>query len=484
MRRGSLVLPLLLIALGVLLLLPNFMPDVPLLDYTARYWPFVLVAWGGLRLIEVVLWWATNKPLPARGISSGEWVLVVFLAILGTSIHAARGFYTWLPGSGITWGGVDVFGQSYEYPLSAETAAGPAPRVVIESFRGNARITGSDAGMVTVGGHNAIRSMDQADAERANDAARLEVTGDANQVVIRTNQDRVTGNQRVEANLEISVPRGASIVARGRQGDFDISGVDGSVEIDSDRASVRLENVGGEVRLDLNGSDIVRAVALAKGLDLRGRGNDIDLENVAGAVTINGAYTGTVQMRELAMPLHWVGPQTEINLQALPGNLRMTLGDINATNVTGPVRIDSRSKDIWLSGFTDTLDLTLGRGDILLEPMALPLARTSVRLNAGNIELVLPPQARFDLVASTGQGDAINDYGEPLRSESNGRRGGSVRGSNGGPTLDLSTDRGQVLVRQGSRAGAGSGEIFPRLAPGAKGPAPVPRGAPPQPVKQ
>ncbi len=481
MRRGSLVLPLLLIAIGVLLLLPNFVPDVPLMDYAARYWPFLLVAWGGLRLIEVTLWWATGKPLPARGVSSGEWGLVVFVVVMGTSIHAARGFYNWLPGSGISWGGVDVFGQSYEYPFSAETQAGAAPRVVIESFRGSARIMGADVETVAVTGRNTIRSMDRDDAERANNAAALEVTGDASQVTIRTHQERITGNQRVDANLEITVPRGASIVARGRNGDFDVSGVEGAVEIDSDRASVRLEDIGGEVRLDLGGSDLVRAVQLRKGLDLRGRGNDIDLENVAGQVTINGAYTGTVQMRALAMPLRWVGPQTEINLQALPGDLRMTLGDINATNVTGPVRIDSRSKDIWLSGYTEGLDISLGRGDILLEATALPLVRTNVRVNAGNLELVLPADAHFDLVASTDSGQAINDYGGPLQSESNGRRGASVRGSNGGPALELSTKRGQVLVRQGS--GTPAGGIRPRIAPGAKASPVVPSTAPTQ-VKQ
>jgi hypothetical protein len=472
MRRGSLVLPLLLIAIGTLLLLPNFIPDVPLLDWVARYWPWVLIVWGGLRLIELGMWWAAGKPLPARGLSSGEWVLAFFVAVAGLSIHAARGFYSWLPESGITWGGLEVFGQSYDFPVSGQAAASASPRVVIEGFRGNARINGADVQAVTVTGRNTVRSMDQAGAERANQAAALEVSGDRDQVVINTHQDRVSGGPRVETYLEITVPRGASIVARGRGGDFDVSNLNGNVEIDSERANVRLENIGGEVRLDLRSSDLVRAVSLAKGLDLRGRGSDIDFERVAGPVNVNGSFTGTVQMRSLEMPLHWVGPQTEIALQALPGDLRLTLADLNLSNARGPVRIDSRSKDIWLSGYTDSLDITLGRGDILLEATGAPLGRTTVRTNAGNLELVLPKGARFDLVAATERGDAVNNYGDPLRAEDNGRRGGSIRGSNGGPVIELHTGRGQVLVREGGSPGSGS--IFPPVAPRGKAEMPPP----------
>ena len=39
-------------------------------------------------------------------------------------------------------GGLDVFGESFEYPVSGQKAVGKTPRIVIEGFRGNARIVG------------------------------------------------------------------------------------------------------------------------------------------------------------------------------------------------------------------------------------------------------------------------------------------------------------------------------------------------------
>ena len=71
-------------------------------------------------------------------------------------------------------------------------------------------------------------------------------------MIIRNNQDRLSGNSvRIDADMEITVPKGASIEAHGRYGDFDITDVDGNVEIISDNAGVRLQNIGGDARIDL-----------------------------------------------------------------------------------------------------------------------------------------------------------------------------------------------------------------------------------------
>src|SRR5271163_2437859 len=95
MRRSSIVAPLLLIAIGALFLARNMYPDLPLLDYLAKYWPFLLIVWGVLRLAEVLFWAATEKALPARGVSGGEWILVFFLCMFGASLHTVRGFSPW-----------------------------------------------------------------------------------------------------------------------------------------------------------------------------------------------------------------------------------------------------------------------------------------------------------------------------------------------------------------------------------------------------
>jgi hypothetical protein len=82
-RQGSLVGPLLIIMIGVWFLVSSLRPDLPLLDLAARYWPFVLIGWGALRLLEILSWAMRRQPLPAAGISGGEWTAVVLLSLFG-----------------------------------------------------------------------------------------------------------------------------------------------------------------------------------------------------------------------------------------------------------------------------------------------------------------------------------------------------------------------------------------------------------------
>jgi DUF4097 and DUF4098 domain-containing protein YvlB len=448
MRRGSLVAPLLLIALGALFLARNVYPDLPLLDYLARYWPFLLVLWGGLRLVEILVWYARRQPLPRNGISGGEWILAIFLCFLGGSIHAARNFTDWLPNSGLRVGGLDVFGESFEYPVNAQKPASRAPQIVIESFRGNARIVGGDTSEVRVTGRKTVRALNQGAADRADKSNPFEIAGDENRIVIRANQDRVPPNQRVSADLDIAVPRGSSVEAHGRAGDFDISNIDGRVTIDSDNAGVRLEKIGGDVRLNLRRSDIVRALGVKGSLEMKGRGTDINLESLEGPVTIDGAYSGLAEIRNAAKPVHFINSFSEFQAESVPGGVRLSIGEINGGNLAGPVRVTaSRNKDVRLSEVTNALDISLERGDIQITSGALPLPKIDARTRSGDIELGIPPGAKFTMNASSERGAVLNDFGAPLTFSAE-RRGGTLHGSNGGPEIELHTNRGSITIRK------------------------------------
>ena len=248
--------------------------------------------------------------------------------------------------------------------------------------------------------------------------------------------------------MEIAVPKGASIEAHGRNGDFDLHEIDGAVQITSQSAAVRLSGLGGPVRLDLNSSRVVRAVDLKGSLDMQGGGGDIDLENIGGAVTINGPYVGNVEFHNLARSIHFKGPQTEFSAEAVPGDVRMPLRNFNASNLVGPVHIETKLRDVQISDFTNALDLSVDNGDIDLRP-ALPLARMDVHTRAGNIILALPKDAKFALNASTNVGPIVNEFGAPLVLDE-ARRSATLRGSNGGPTVQMHVDRGQILVRETS----------------------------------
>src|ERR1019366_10773543 len=117
-------------------------------------------------------------------------------------------------------------------------------------------------------------------------------------------------------------------------------------------------------------------------------------------------------------------------------------------NLIGPVRLTARARDVQINDFTQSLDVKVDRGDIELRPGKSPLPKMDVHTKSGEIDLALPPAAKFELRLSTSRGEAHNEYGSPLTVEE-AHRGATIGGSvGGGPQLHLETDRGAVTVRK------------------------------------
>ena len=441
MRRRSLTGPLLLLLIGALFLWRNLHPEAPIFDLLALYWPFVLIAWGVLRLIEALIW---SREGYGYSFTGGEVMLVVLICIAGSGIWQAHQH-------NIRWNffGPDWLGEQYDYPVSAHGPAAGMKRIVFDNPRGNIKVTGGDTQEVTVNGHKLIRAYARTDADRTNEKTPLEVVPQGDRLLVRTSQDRAPDNQRISDDLEVTVPRGMAVEARGRTGDYEISDIAGDVELAADRGDVRLLRVGGNARLEMGRSDVIRAVDVKGKIDVQGRGSDIELENIAGQVTINGGYTGTLEFKNLAKPLQFEGARsTELSVQAVPGSISMDMGEFTARDIVGPVRLVAQSRDIKIEQFTQSLELETQRGDIELQPGRLPLSSIEAHSGTGRIDLVLPEKAAFQLQATAERGEAVNDFGPQIQKEVEGRTATLKGKVGGGPTIHLTASRGSVSVRK------------------------------------
>jgi hypothetical protein len=450
MKRGSVVGPLILIGLGILFLARNVIPDFPVWDLTSRFWPALLIAWGGLRLLEVLFLAVSSRPLPQAGISGGEWIVVVLVCIIGASAHEAKHYSNWFPNQRALRGLVVNMGESFDYPMpESQKPCARNCKILIENFRGNAKIVGTDTTLVKLSGRKSIRAFQQTEADKANTDTPVELIVQGDQIIVRTNQSRVSDSLLVATDLELQVPASASVEAHGRTGDFDIQDIQGNVDLSSDNAGIRLEKIGGTVRVDTRRSDIIRASDVKGSVDLKGRGQDLELTDISGTVTVNGTYVGQVQFRNLTQPLRYEDPQVTLNLEKLPGQVHIGSGECTGENLIGPVRLTAHSRDIHLTNFTQSLELNLERGDIQLSPgKSIPSMDVKIA-RSGDIELGLPDGGRFDLKASTDRGEAHNDYGSEL-TVSEHRHGAVIASSSGGgPQLRLETARGTLSVRKG-----------------------------------
>jgi DUF4097 and DUF4098 domain-containing protein YvlB len=447
MRRGSLVGPVLLILIGVVFLVRNIRPDLPLFDLLVTWWPVVLIAWGALRLVEILTTYFRGRELPRAGIHGGEWALIIFVTVFFMSVWSVKRWTHELPGR-IRIGGVEVFGEAFDYPQpEMAVQASPQGRIVVENARGNTRITGVEGAEVKVSGRKTVRALDRSAADRANDAAKLKVLRNGGVVRVAHEQDSLEG-ARISMDLEIAAPRGSSIQFRGKYGDLEVKDIQGEVTVESDNAGLRLESVGGRVKAELRRSDIIRAIKVKGDVEIKGRGRDIEIEDVAGGVSIEGSYSGETVLRRVARAVRFESPRTEIRAGALPGEMRVTLSLLTITQARGPLLVKAETKDIQLADVTDTITIDVERGDIEVRQPRTEFGRMDARSGSGDIELALPPAARFTLHASTGRGDAVNEFDPRLKVEQDDRRG-AIHGSTGaGPEIRLETQRGKVIVRK------------------------------------
>jgi len=444
MRPRSITGPLILVVIGVLFLLNNLGHDIPFWSYLADYWPFLLIGIGVIRLAEVLFHFSRGSTLPPRS-GGGAWVfwtfvLCAFLAIWGgaNGIHLGR---IGTPGS------VSILGSVFDYGVTANSSTDGVTRLVLDDINGDLTVHGDDGGDVKVTGHKTVRAFSHSDADRADKetAVHLERQGDS--LVLRADEPAHSGMLSISTDLDIVVPKGLNVEARGR-GDLNIEDIDGTVGVTDSRGDVRINNIGKDVRVEAARGGLVRAAGVKGTVDLQGRGGDVQLEDVTGQVTINGEFSGTLEFRGLAKPIHFESSHSDFRAEQVPGSITMDLGSLKMDNVVGPVKFRTGNRDIDATDVTNSIEINVDRGDIQITESKAPLPKMDIQTRNGDLTLTLPEGAPFDLEGRTGAGEVQNDFGLPLETKNDGRSA-TVKGKTGsGPQLVVVTDRGTLSVKK------------------------------------
>ncbi len=444
MRPRSITGPIILVLIGVVFLLNNIWHDIPLWSLFADYWPVLLIAVGVVGLVEVLYHVGRGAAPPPRPVAGGGFFWIFVLVMFAVWAGARHGIHI----GRIDAGGVSILGTDYEYDVNANGNSQGITRVVLDNLHGNLSLKGEDGGDVKVSGRKTVRAFNRTDADRANQQSQIRVERQGDLMVIRAEEPKSMRMLSVSTDLDITIPKGLNIEARGRSGDLTIEDVGGSVDISNGRGDVRLSNVGKDVKIESSRSGLVRASDVKGNLDLEGRGGDVQIENVQGQVTINGEYSGTLEFRALAKPLHFQSARSDFRVEQIPGSVTLDLSEMKLQNVIGPVRFQTGSRDVQATDVTNSLELTVDRGDIQVTQTVTPLPKMEIRSRNGDITLTVPEKSAFELDGRTGQGEIDNEFGSSLVNQSAGRSA-SIKGRVGsGPQITLSTDRGKLSVRK------------------------------------
>ncbi len=440
-RRHSIAGPIVLITIGFIFLLRNYLPHIPIALLFRDFWPFILIAIGVIRAAEILWTFSrTGEAYAYRGMGFGQ---IFVWVVIGLGLAAATHANHFPP---FRAGGVDLFGEQFDYPISMVQPANGAKRLILENLRGNITVSGGDGNQIRVEGRKTLRAYNRGAADEASRRGSLRLVSEGDQLVLRS-EDNISGDVRMATDIDITVPRHISIEAHGRPGDLTVNTIDGDLTVSGQRGEVRITGVGGTAHIELERASLVRAADVKGDFQLEGRGSDVQLENMAGQVTISGVYSGTMEFRNLAKPLHFESERTDLRVAQIPGSVTMDLADFRATKIVGPMRLVARSRDVHIDDFTDSLELEIDRGDIDLKPgKAAASPKMEVHTRNGNVELQLPADSEFNLRASALKGEVHNEYGDSIETQSEGRTTllRSVRPA--GSQITVTTDHGSVSV--------------------------------------
>ncbi|MCC6794370.1 MAG: DUF4097 family beta strand repeat protein [Candidatus Hydrogenedentes bacterium] len=157
----------------------------------------------------------------------------------------------------------------------------------------------------------------------------------------------------IKLDYEISVPAGASVVCKNEWGDTEISGVTGTVEIDSRFGAIDLRNIGGAVRARAWGEFPLRASQLRQGGTFELQGTQSEFANVSGALKISN-FMGSVAVRELPA-------ETELDVTSESGPIELWIPENATPEISASAAFGSVASDVQLDQ-SKRGDLVIARG--------------------------------------------------------------------------------------------------------------------------
>jgi DUF4097 and DUF4098 domain-containing protein YvlB len=444
-RPRSIFGPLVLITIGVLFLLrtSGIVSYQAFHSWMVHYWPVLLILWGVAKLIEHMLARHRGEPTPRLG--AGGIVFLVFFIMAGMGATETR---DWNWGGIRTELGVDPdwgtwFTNRYEFTDNFAQPLQGGSEIKIVSTQGDINVTASEDNQVHAVVHKVLRGDSQEQANHLNESTHPRFTQQGSLWLL----DLTGGDfEHSRFDLDLQLPRQIALSMSTRRGNLTVSQRDGNVDLATDHGNVTAEGVRGTATLHLrSGSVTVKDVT--GNVQVDGEVEDGTISDVTGMLDFNAGYNGNVQLSHIGRQLRFKSVRTDLQLAKLEGEINMGHGDLRASSVAGPLKLNTRSNEVHLEDISGEVDVENRNGLVEIRPVA-PLGNIDINNVRGGIQLDLPGNASFRLDAQSKSGNIdISDFSVSVDNDS---RDATARGSvgKGGPDIRLRSDRGTIQIRK------------------------------------
>ena len=439
-----------LISIGIVFLLGTmgYLNWERLGHWFAHYWPVILIVAGVIKLIEYQA--AQRQGYRARGLGAGGIFLIIMVITFGL-IATQMSRFDWnelKDNLNIDDNDFTLFGEKYTYEDQLAQAFPAGASLHVNDSRGAVTVSDSSDNQIHVSVHKRVSASSQSDADKYNSQTKPQITVSGNIVTLNANNE-AAGDHSVASDLDVAIPRAAAVNVSTRYGDVSVVGRDGDVQVSAQHDDVSTTDINGKVSLSLEHSS-ARISQVSSDVSIEGRASDVSIEDVKGALHLDGEFMESVKLSKIGQTVNFKSARTDMQIPRLDGDLNLDSGDLQADNLSGPVRLTTRSKDIRMTGVDGDVRLQDENGSVELRMNKL--GSMEVENRNGDIQIYVPDKAGFQVDARSRGGEIETDFSD-LKIDSSGNTtvaAGIIGG--GGPHLVLNNDEGTIEIRRSTSA--------------------------------
>jgi hypothetical protein len=447
--RRSFAGPFVLIVVGTVFLMATMrvLSIGRLAHLFANYWPALLIVWGVIKLVEHQR--AQREGTRASGIGGGGVVLVVMIVVFGLIATQLEH---------VNWSGLhdqfnfddndfgDIFGQSYNFNdnLQQDFPAGASLKIL--DTHGAVSVHASDDNKITVVVRKRVGADNQSDADKYNNETKPTITAIGGLVTIDAKAE-AAGDHPIETDLDISLPRKVQVSIISRRGDVNLSGRDGGIDISAQHSDTAVEDVNGNVKVSQEKGS-VKIEQITGDVHVQGRVNEVSVADVKGAVQLDGEFQESIKLARITKTVTFKSSRTDMEFSRIEGTLDLDSDELHAEQITGPLHLTTRSKNIRLEEVSGDVRLQDDNGAI--EVGMRTLGNVQIDNRNGDIQLSLPDKAAFRLDARTRDGEIQSDFSELKvnNDEHEAKASGSV--GNASSHIVLNNEHDGIEIRKAS----------------------------------
>lgn len=447
--RRSFAGPFVLIVVGTVCLLATMgvWSRARMWHIFANYWPALLILWGVVKLIEHQR--AHHEGVRAPGIGAGGVFLAIMIVVFGliaTQIEHAD------------WNGIknglniddndfnNIFGSTYNFDDHLEQNFPPGASLKIIDTRGGVSVHASDDNKITVVVRKRVGAENQSDADKYNGETKPTITSIGGLVTLNANVEGA-GDHPIESDLDISLPRKVAVNITTRKGDVNVVGRDGNIDISAQHSDTSVEDVTGNVKVSQE-KGTVKVEQITGDVHVEGRVNEVEVSDVKGGAQLDGEFQESVKLARISKTVTFKSSRTDMEFSRMEGSLDLDSDELHAEEITGPLRLTTRSKNIRLDGVSGDVRLQDDNGSV--EVLMSTLGNVQIDNRNGDIQLSVPERAGFRLDARTRDGEIQSDFPELKinNAEHEAKASGSV--GNGSSHIVLNNEHEGIEIHKAS----------------------------------